>query len=81
MNDIDRCTGCGKHYQFLRGRLSPAIATNAVLERLCDDCVILWDAVAMKSFFIEAQREWIAENVARAKHKIQLLGDSSGERV
>ena len=72
----DKCTGCGKPWKFCQVRMSPAIQVHAPIERLCDDCVILWDAVATRPFFVKAQNEYFEENKFMAAYKADMLGQA-----
>lgn len=48
-------------------------------ERYCDVCQSMLDALSGRDWFLTAHQEYHEENVARARHKLALLGDTSKE--
>jgi hypothetical protein len=71
---VDKCTGCGCECKFRIAKISPAIVINSPVERLCTVCTELWNAVASRPFFVEAEREFIVDNKFMAAYKAALLG-------
>lgn len=74
--DDNNCTGCGISCKFRIAKMSPAIVLHAPVERLCTVCVELWNAVASRPFFVQAERDYIAENKFMAAYKAALLGQT-----
>ena len=77
----DNCTGCGCPCTFRAARLSPAIVTGAMVERLCNVCVVVWDSVASRPFFVQAERDFIAENRLMAAYKAAQVPPKGGFAV
>lgn len=73
-----RCSECSiesEHLHFRYDRISFALGNKTTkMFRFCDDCVTLYDAVALRPHFINAQIEYMRENVQLAKRKRELLG-------
>lgn len=73
-----RCSECDKESDYLQiryDRVSFALGNKtAKMFRFCDDCVTLYDAVALRPHFLNAQIEYLRENARRAKRKLELLG-------
>ena len=74
--ETNNCSGCGCQCMFRMARMSPAIAVGATVERLCDVCVVVWDSVASRPFFVQAERDFIAENKLMATYKAAMLGQT-----
>lgn len=72
----NKCSGCGCEVTFKRARLSPAIAVGGPVERLCTVCADIWDAVALRPFFVEAQIKYFEENKFMAAYKAALMGQT-----
>ena len=71
--DTENCSGCGCPCEFRAARMSPTIAGGATVERLCNVCVVVWDSVASRPFFVQAERDFIAENKFMAAYKAAML--------
>jgi len=71
--ETNNCSGCGCPCTFRAARISPAIVMGATVERLCNVCVVVWDSVASRLFFVAAERDFIAENKLMAADKAAML--------